>query len=83
MCDFISYGNSLMKSIEEEKPLLGKPIENVFSWERNYNPEGCFCHLDSRQYKWGLIFEVVHYSLMQYEHGRVSIPNMYEENNLT
>ena len=79
MCDYISEGNSLMKKINSEKPLLDKPLNEVLKWERNYNPEGCYCKHDSRQHKWGIVFEVLHYTLVKYEKGEITFPNTNEK----
>ena len=54
-----------MSAIEKEKPFLGKPLNDVLDWEREYNPSGCYCSSESRDYKWGLVFEVLHYALAQ------------------
>ncbi len=63
MCDYISDGGPLLKIIEDEKPLAGRPLNDVVNWERPFNPEGCLCKRESREHKWGLILEVLHYAL--------------------
>ena len=64
MCDYITEGDSLLKTIEGEKPLAGRPLDDVINWERPFNPEGCLCKHESREHKWGLILEVLHYALV-------------------
>ncbi len=64
MCDYITEGDSLIKTIEEEKPLLGKPLNDIMTWNRPFNPEGCLCKYESREHKWGLVLEVLHYALV-------------------
>ncbi len=32
-----------------------------------YNPSGCFCDAARRAHKWGLVFEVIHYALVERE----------------
>lgn len=66
-CEYLSNAESLMHSIAGEKPLLGKPLNDVLTWERAYNPSGCYCDADRRAHKWGLVFEVIHYALVQRE----------------
>ena len=56
-----------MGSIANEKPLLGKPLNEVLAWERPYDPSGCYCDSARRAHKWGLVFEVIHYALVQRE----------------
>ena len=67
MCQYLENARQLMSAIEKEKPLLGKPLNDVLSWKREYNPSGCYCTPESREYKWGLVFEVLHYALAQQE----------------
>ncbi len=73
MCEYIKSPDELMAEIEEEKPLLGKSLEDVLNWKREFDPEGCYCKSDSRKYKWGLVFEVIHYALVQYENQKNSL----------
>jgi len=67
MCQYLENARQLMSAIEKEKPLLGRPLDDVLNWEREYNPSGCYCNPESRDYKWGLVFEVLHYALAQQE----------------
>ncbi len=67
MCQYLENARQLMSEIEKEKPLLGKPLNDVLNWKREYNPSGCYCSPESRDYKWGLVFEVLHYALAQQE----------------
>ena len=67
MCEYSTDENGVMKEIELEKPLIGKPLNEILTWKRNYNPEGCYCKKESRDYKWGIVFEVLHYKIVQSE----------------
>ena len=67
MCRYLENGRQLMSEIEEEKPFLGRPLNDVLGWRREYNPSGCYCNSESRDYKWGIVFEVLHYALAQQE----------------
>jgi hypothetical protein len=64
-CEFIKGPDDFMSRVAAEKPLVGLPLNEVLSWKRAANPAGCFCEADSRQHKWGMIFEVIHYTLAQ------------------
>ncbi len=81
MCEYLSNAESLRSSIEAEKPLLGRPLNDVLSWERPYSPSGCYCDAARRSHKWGLVLEVIHYALVRHEKGttlpdgRRQIPN--------
>jgi hypothetical protein len=39
----------------------------VLAWVRTPNPSGCFCDLERRDHKWGLVFEAIHFALAQRE----------------
>ncbi len=60
-----------MASIESEKPLLGKPLNAILDWKYSSNPAGCFCAPASREHKWGIVLQVIHYALVQREKGTV------------
>jgi hypothetical protein len=63
MCRYISDRDQLMASIAQERPLHGRPLDDVVRWTRPVSPAGCYCEPDSRQHKWGLVLETIHYAL--------------------
>lgn len=63
MCEYLRDAASLMGKIESEKPLLGRPLQEVLRWQRVSSPSGCYCEPEMRMHKWGLVFEVVHFAL--------------------
>jgi hypothetical protein len=65
MCAYLSDGDALMEEISEEKPLLGRPLHDVLTWDRAAVPSGCYCSADSRAHKWGMALEVIHFALAQ------------------
>jgi hypothetical protein len=65
MCGFIEDAAGLMASIEGEQPLLGHPLEAVLRWPRGRGPAGCYCAATSREHKWGLALETLHFALAQ------------------
>jgi hypothetical protein len=66
-CEYLNDAVALMGSIANEKPLLGRPLNDVLTWERATNPSGCYCDIERRLHKWGLVFEVIHHALVQIE----------------
>ena len=66
-CEYLNDAIGLMGSIANEKPLLGRPLNDVLTWERPANPSGCYCDIERRMHKWGLVFEVIHHALVQNE----------------
>jgi hypothetical protein len=63
MCEYIENSDSLMDAISAEKPLLGRPLKEVFAWRRSNDPAGCYCTRTGRDHKWGIVLEVLHYAL--------------------
>ncbi len=67
MCEYINNADALLSNIEQEKPLAGRLLNEVLSWQRPPSPAGCYCDSPSRFHKWGLVLEVIHYALVQQE----------------
>jgi len=70
MCQYIANPAQLMAAIERDKPLLGRPLNDVLSWKRPASPAGCYCEQESRNHKWGLVLETIHYALAHYHQAR-------------
>ncbi len=64
-CEYLKDSNTFMSRIAVEKPLMGKPLNDVLTWKRGINPAGCHCEVESREHKWGMVFEVIHFALAQ------------------
>jgi hypothetical protein len=67
MCEYLRDPTSLMGSIASEKPLPGRPLNDVLAWQRPSSPSGCYCDAERRTHKWGLVLEVIHYALVRRE----------------
>jgi hypothetical protein len=63
MCRYIDARDSLMTAIEREKPLAGRPLQEVLSWKRAPCSAGCYCDPEAREHKWGLVLETIQYAL--------------------
>jgi hypothetical protein len=63
MCQYQTDAPALMAAIASEAPLLGQPLNQVFSWRRPASPAGCYCESAARDHKWGLVLETIHYAL--------------------
>ena len=63
MCQYIKDPTGLMDRIQTHQDFVGKSLNSIFDWEREYNPSACFCDKSSRDYKWGMVLEVIHYAL--------------------
>ena len=67
MCQYLENPAGLMTAIESEKPLSGERLNTVLSWARKPSVAGCYCESLSRDHKWGLVLETIHYALAQKE----------------
>ena len=56
-----------MDAIDREKPCSGERLNAVLSWQRKPSAAGCYCEPASRDHKWGLVLETIHYALVQRE----------------
>jgi hypothetical protein len=63
MCRYLTDPGELMASIARERPLNGQPLDDVVRWARPASPAGCYCEPASRQHKWGLVLETIHFRL--------------------
>jgi len=67
MCKYVEDPEGLMAAIEIEKPLTGQRLNSVLEWRREPNGAGCYCEASSRNHKWGLVLETIHFALVQKE----------------
>ncbi|HWG17679.1 MAG TPA: hypothetical protein VN678_07445 [Acidobacteriaceae bacterium] len=67
MCEYIANPSQLTGAIDRERPLHGERLDAVFSWQREASVAGCYCESASRDHKWGLVLETIHYALAQKE----------------
>jgi hypothetical protein len=65
MCQFVEDPMRLMGAIDREKPLSGERLNAILKWRREPSAAGCFCEAASRDHKWGLVLETIHYALVQ------------------
>jgi hypothetical protein len=71
MCQYLKVGLPLVAAIDAEKPLLGRPLNDVLDWQRSSFASGCYCDPGGREHKWGLVLETIHYALSERErHAR-------------
>jgi hypothetical protein len=67
MCKYLVEGSGLLAAIDREHPMRGQPLNEVLDWARPAAPAGCYCDVESRQHKWGLVLETIHYELARRE----------------
>jgi hypothetical protein len=74
MCSYREDAEGIMKEIASEPPLLGHPLDAVLKWQRGRGVAGCYCAAPSREHKWGLALETLHWALAQGEAAAVRPP---------
>ncbi len=67
MCKFTEDEVTLMGAIDSEKPLAGEKLDSILTWKRLPSAAGCYCESSSREHKWGLVLETIHYALVKNE----------------
>ncbi|MEP6621933.1 MAG: hypothetical protein ABJE47_21600 [bacterium] len=80
MCRYRVVGSALTRDIAEEKPLLGRPLNEVLHWDRELIGPGCYCEGESRDHKWGLVLETIHFALAQRVRLLADAPPMQPKN---
>jgi hypothetical protein len=63
MCQFLIEQSALLDTIAGERPLAGRPLDDVLRWRRALDPAGCYCEAAARAHKWGMVLEVIHFAL--------------------
>ncbi len=79
MCEYITNAERLKSAIETEKPLLGCRLDELLAWQRPYDPAGCYCTASSRNHKWGLVLEVIHFALANRQKGDYGLTSKGQE----
>lgn len=67
-CAFLDDPDKHLHDIAADRPLIGRPLDDVLSWSRVPAPSGCHCNAEGRLHKWGLALEAIHFALAR---GRV------------
>ena len=71
MCEYLKDPDAFTRLMAAEKPLLGRPLNDVLAWNRSPNPAACQCDAGSREHKWGFVFEVIHFALTQQHRAKL------------
>ena len=63
MCRYRNEPEALMTAIEQQRPLFGRPLNDVLTWTHDSASAGCYCDPSSRTHKWALVLQTIHYAL--------------------
>jgi hypothetical protein len=75
MCAFLDDPPELKRSLDRDKPLLGRPLNDILTWDGPTGAAGCYCELNDRLHKWRLVLETIHYALVQRENEQAMLEN--------
>jgi hypothetical protein len=67
MCAFLDDPRELRRALDRDRPLVGRPLNDILTWEGPTGAAGCYCELNDRLHKWRLVLETIHYALAQRE----------------
>jgi hypothetical protein len=67
MCSYLKDANHLMRSVRQDQPLLGRPLNDVLAWRPPRSSAGCYCATEDRLHKWRQVLETIHFALAQQE----------------
>lgn len=65
MCAFLENGDSLLRAMKSEQPLLGRPLVEALAWQPAVSPAGCLCAASARNHKWLAVLHTLHFALEQ------------------
>ncbi|BET66616.1 hypothetical protein ASA1KI_15340 [Opitutales bacterium ASA1] len=63
MCLSREDEDALYSKLHDERPLLGRPLDDVLAWKPATEPAGCLCSTAFRNHKWRAVLETLHYAL--------------------
>ena len=63
MCSYINTDGRILEIADNEKPLLGQPLDAVLTWRPKTLPAGCLCTPSSRDHKWLAVLQTLHFTL--------------------
>lgn len=69
-CSYLAEADEHLREIAGERPLVGRPLDEVFAWTRDPVSTGCHCSPAGRTHKWGLAYEAIHYALHHVRAGQ-------------
>jgi hypothetical protein len=67
MCQYLRDPGGLLAAIARERPRAGRPLDDVLSWQAAPSAAGCYCDPASRDHKWSLVLQTIHYALARRE----------------
>jgi hypothetical protein len=64
-CLYLSDPDALQAGMAAKPPLEGQLIDDALHWSPDVSPAGCLCLQSSRDHKWRIVLQTIHYALCQ------------------
>ena len=64
-CLYLSNPEAMIAGMNEKPQLEGGRIEDALHWNPDVSPAGCLCLRSSRDHKWRVVFQTIHFALAE------------------
>ncbi|SVD82457.1 uncharacterized protein METZ01_LOCUS435311, partial [marine metagenome] len=64
MCAYLQDAGAIMEKIRVPPALPDSSLAKVLEWNPPVSPAGCLCAQSSRDHKWRIVLQTLHYSLL-------------------
>ena len=65
MCSYLADAEAILEKIGQPPALPGRSLGKVLEWTPPSSPAGCLCSQSSRDHKWRIVLQTLHYSLLK------------------
>lgn len=62
-CLYLTKPAAFEEGIREQPPLVGSSLDEALHWNPDVSPAGCLCLRSSRDHKWKVALQTIHYAL--------------------
>ena len=65
MCSYLADAEAILEKTRQPPALPGRSLGKVLEWTPPSSPAGCLCSQSSRDHKWRIVLQTLHYSLLK------------------
>lgn len=65
MCSYLQDAGAILEKIRVPPALPGNSLGKVLEWDPPVSPAGCLCAQSSRDHKWRIVLQTLHYALLK------------------
>ncbi len=65
MCSYLADAEGILEKTRQAPLLPGRSLGEVLEWTPPSSPAGCLCSQSSRDHKWRIVLQTLHYSLLK------------------